>query len=103
MTQRFAYFIGLVLVGRHLGTGFLFWSTNLGIMPCPFCTLQRICFGLTGIIFLIGCMAYRYRNRDYPAQPPYPVYFRHRHVPCRTPDLDSDAIQPPLATTVVLP
>jgi protein dithiol:quinone oxidoreductase len=60
MTQRLAYFIGLILVVGILGTGY-YLEHYLGIMPCPLCTLQRICFGFSGILFLIGCMVYRYR------------------------------------------
>lgn len=60
MTQRFAYLIGLVIVAGILGTGF-YLEYQLGIMPCPLCTLQRICFGIAGILFLFGFLLYRHR------------------------------------------
>ena len=60
MTQRFAYFIGLAMVAGILGTGY-YLEHYLGIMPCPLCTLQRICFGVSGVFFLIGLMVYRNR------------------------------------------
>lgn len=60
MTQRFAYLLGLVIVAGILGTGF-YLEYALGIMPCPLCTLQRICFGITGILFLGGAFLHRCR------------------------------------------
>lgn len=60
MTQRFAYLIGLLIVAGILATGY-YLEYHLGIMPCPLCTLQRICFGITGILFLAGLFLYRCR------------------------------------------
>lgn len=60
MTQRFAYLLGLLIVAGILATGFYLEYVE-GIMPCPLCTLQRICFGVCGVLFLIGLLAYRSR------------------------------------------
>lgn len=53
MTQRIAYLLGCLIVLVILGTGF-YLEYYEGIMPCPLCTLQRICFGVCGILFLLG-------------------------------------------------
>jgi len=58
MTQRAAHLLGLLIVAGILGTGF-YLEYELGIMPCPLCTLQRMCFGITGILFLAGVLLYR--------------------------------------------
>ncbi len=60
MTQRFAYLLGLFIVVVILATGFYLEYVE-GIIPCPLCTLQRICFGICGVLFLIGFLAYRSR------------------------------------------
>lgn len=60
MTQRFAYLFGFFIVVTILVTGFYLEYAE-GIMPCPLCTLQRICFGLCGALFFIGILAYRSR------------------------------------------
>ena len=29
---------------------------QLGILPCPFCIFQRLCFAALGIVFLLGAL-----------------------------------------------
>lgn len=60
MTQRFAYLFGLLIVAAILATGFYLEYVE-GIIPCPLCTLQRLCFGICGVLFLIGLFVYRFR------------------------------------------
>lgn len=60
MSQRLAYIICFFTVVAMLATGFYLEYFD-GIMPCPLCTLQRICFAALGIIFLAGIFLYRRR------------------------------------------
>ncbi|HTM63873.1 MAG TPA: disulfide bond formation protein B [Gammaproteobacteria bacterium] len=60
MSQRLAYMICFFTVIVMLATGFYLEFVD-GIMPCPLCTLQRICFAASGIIFLAGTFFYRKR------------------------------------------
>jgi disulfide bond formation protein DsbB len=45
--------IGLVVVSLLIA-GSVYLQVIDGVMPCPLCVLQRLCFGLLGIFFLIG-------------------------------------------------
>ena len=56
MSQRPAYIICLFTIVSILITG-LYLEYFEGIMPCPLCTLQRICFVLLGVLFLLGIAA----------------------------------------------
>ena len=58
MSMRLNYLMGFIVVSAILLTSIYFQVFD-GIMPCPLCTLQRICFGILGILFLIGIMAYK--------------------------------------------
>lgn len=53
MTIRSTYLLGLIAVSLLLLTS-IYFQIFEGIMPCPLCTLQRISFGILGILFLIG-------------------------------------------------
>jgi disulfide bond formation protein DsbB len=58
MSQRQAYILSFLTIAIILGTG-VYLEYFQGIMPCPLCTLQRICFGACGIFFLLGIFLYR--------------------------------------------
>lgn len=60
MSQRQAYIFSFLIVVVILGTGF-YLEYFEGIMPCPLCTLQRICFGVSGLLFFLGIFLYRHR------------------------------------------
>lgn len=60
MSQRMAYIICFLTVLIILGTGVYLEYVD-GIMPCPLCTLQRICFAASGLIFLLGMFLYQNR------------------------------------------
>ncbi len=60
MSQRLAYIACFLIVAIILGTGF-YLEYFEGIMPCPLCTLQRICFAASGILFFLGIFLYRKR------------------------------------------
>jgi disulfide bond formation protein DsbB len=53
MSQRLAYSLSFLTICVILGTG-VYLEYFQGIMPCPLCTLQRICFATLGILFLAG-------------------------------------------------
>lgn len=61
MTMRSTYFIGLAIISTLLLTS-LYFQYFEGIMPCPLCTLQRLSFGLLGILFLVGGLTYYRRG-----------------------------------------
>lgn len=60
MTTRSTYLLGLSAVGVLLLTS-IYFQLFKGFMPCPLCTLQRISFGLLGILFLIGALTHSKR------------------------------------------
>ncbi len=60
MSQRLAYFFCALTVAVILSTG-VYLEYVEGIIPCPLCTLQRICFGICGLYFLFGLVLYRMR------------------------------------------
>lgn len=60
MSQRTAYLFGFLIVLAILGMGF-YLEYYEGIMPCPLCTLQRICFAVCGVLFFIGIFLSRKR------------------------------------------
>jgi disulfide bond formation protein DsbB len=60
MSQRLVYILSFFAVGAVLGTGF-YVEFVLGIMPCPLCTLQRLCFAGCGLAFLAGIYLLRFK------------------------------------------
>tara|TARA_R110000868_G_scaffold142331_2_gene359551 strand:+ start:298 stop:786 length:489 start_codon:yes stop_codon:yes gene_type:complete len=60
MSQRLAYIMCFLTVVVILGTG-VYLEYVEGIMPCPLCTLQRICFSIAGAFFLLGIFLFRRR------------------------------------------
>lgn len=60
MSQRLAYIVCFVTIVAILGMGFYLEYFD-GIVPCPLCTLQRMCFGALGILFLLGIFLHRRR------------------------------------------
>lgn len=61
MTIRSTYLAGFIIISALLLTSVYFQVFD-GIMPCPLCILQRITFGILGILFLIGIFAYAKRG-----------------------------------------
>jgi disulfide bond formation protein DsbB len=61
MSIRSPYLFGFIVVCALLSTSIYFQIFD-GIMPCPLCTLQRITFGILGILFFIGMLA-RHRHK----------------------------------------
>ena len=61
MSIRSTYLLGLAIVSTLLLTS-IYFQIFEGIMPCPLCTLQRISFGLLGILFLAGIFVYSRRG-----------------------------------------
>jgi disulfide bond formation protein DsbB len=57
MNTRTIYLLGLLATGTILSTS-LFLQIFDGFIPCPLCTLQRLTFGVLGILFLVGCIFY---------------------------------------------
>lgn len=53
MSTRLFYFLGFAIILVLLLYGFYLQLFD-GFIPCPLCTLQRICFGLIGFFFLIA-------------------------------------------------
>lgn len=53
MPTRFTYIFGFVTIALLLGTS-IYLQFYDGFIPCPLCTLQRIVFGLLGMLFLLG-------------------------------------------------
>lgn len=53
MPTRFAYLLGFVTTSLLLLIS-LYLQFFDGFVPCPLCTLQRICFGILAILFFIG-------------------------------------------------
>jgi protein dithiol:quinone oxidoreductase len=60
MSTRLAYFLGFIVICLLLLTS-IYLQLFKGIMPCPLCTLQRLCFGLLGIVFLVGMLLHANR------------------------------------------
>ena len=60
MSIRLTYFLGLIGISLLLLTS-VYLQFFKGIMPCPLCTLQRICFGFLGIVFLVGILFHAHR------------------------------------------
>ena len=56
MSIRSTYLFSLIVICVLLFTSVYFQLVD-GILPCPLCTLQRITFGMLGILFLIGILA----------------------------------------------
>src|SRR5437762_14188503 len=57
MSIRATYFLGCIIISALLLTS-LYYQIFEGIMPCPLCTLQRISFGILGLLFLTGIFVY---------------------------------------------
>lgn len=52
-SQQLHYFIAfLILSALLVGANYL--QVYMGINPCPLCIMQRITFGLLGMVFLLG-------------------------------------------------
>jgi disulfide bond formation protein DsbB len=58
MSTRLMYLLGFVLICVLLATS-VYLEFVEGIMPCPLCVLQRICFALWGLFFLLGIFLHR--------------------------------------------
>jgi disulfide bond formation protein DsbB len=56
MSTRLIYTFGFLLISALLLTS-LYLQYFDGVIPCPLCTLQRLCFVLLGGLFLIGIVA----------------------------------------------
>jgi disulfide bond formation protein DsbB len=56
MSIRKLYLLGFLIISCLLLTS-IYLQYFQGIEPCPLCTLQRITFGMLGIVFLIGIAA----------------------------------------------
>ncbi len=58
-SERLIYFWGLLLVVCLISATFYLQEYD-GFVPCPLCILQRITFGILGVLFLLGVLfAYR--------------------------------------------
>ncbi|MFZ2315562.1 MAG: disulfide bond formation protein B [Gammaproteobacteria bacterium] len=62
MSARLTYFLGFLAATALLSASIYFQIFD-GFIPCPLCTLQRITFGLLGILFLIGLLLTKSRPR----------------------------------------
>lgn len=60
MTERKVFAFCILTIIGILAMG-LYLEYYEGIMPCPLCTLQRICFGICGFLFFGGILFYRRR------------------------------------------
>lgn len=60
MSKRLVYLFGLLTVCGILGTS-VYLQIVEGIMPCPLCTLQRLTFGMIGVLLFFGFLLYRKR------------------------------------------
>ncbi len=58
MTMRNTYLISFLIIVGLLSASAYFQLVD-GMTPCPLCTLQRITFGVLGIIFLAGIIWHR--------------------------------------------
>jgi len=58
MSIRSIYVVEFLLVCFLLAVS-VYLQVFDGFIPCPLCTLQRLCFGLLGIWFLIACCVYK--------------------------------------------
>ncbi len=54
------YLLGVGLVCLLLGIS-IYLQLFAGFIPCPLCTLQRLTFGLLGILFLLGIFLHKCR------------------------------------------
>lgn len=52
---RLTYFFGFLLTTTVIATTFYLQKYD-GMMPCPLCVLQRIAFGLLGVLFFFGIL-----------------------------------------------
>ena len=60
MSQRWLYSIAFLTIVLLLLFS-VYLQIFKGVIPCPLCTLQRLTFGLLGIIFVIGVLVARFR------------------------------------------
>ncbi|HVE43972.1 MAG TPA: disulfide bond formation protein B [Gammaproteobacteria bacterium] len=58
MTTRFIYLANTIIIALLLCFG-LYLQFYDGIMPCPLCVLQRICFLFLGVVYGAGIFVYR--------------------------------------------
>ncbi len=54
-SERLMYLIGLVIIALLLSATFYLEKYD-GFVPCPLCILQRITFGILGILFFLGML-----------------------------------------------
>ena len=52
---RNQFLLGFAICAALLGYAF-YVQFQLGILPCPFCIFQRLCFAALGIVFLLGAL-----------------------------------------------
>lgn len=55
MSARLTYALGFLAAAALLSAS-IYLQVFDGFIPCPLCTLQRMTFGLLGILFLIGLL-----------------------------------------------
>lgn len=55
MSTRLMYLLGFLIVSFLVAMS-VYLQVKEGIIPCPLCILQRISFGLLGLLFLIGLL-----------------------------------------------
>lgn len=60
MSTRMLYLFGFILVAGLL-TFSVYLQVFQGFIPCPLCSLQRIAFGVLGILFLAGLFLYKHK------------------------------------------
>jgi protein dithiol:quinone oxidoreductase len=53
MSIRVTYLIGFIVVSLLLVAS-VYLQFFQGVVPCPLCTLQRLAFGMLGLLFFIG-------------------------------------------------
>ncbi|EKD73439.1 MAG: hypothetical protein ACD_45C00316G0003 [uncultured bacterium] len=54
-SERLMYFISLVIIALLLSATFYLEKYD-GFIPCPLCILQRITFGILGVLFFVGML-----------------------------------------------
>lgn len=63
MSTRVIYLLGLFSIIVLIAIS-LYLQFEVGIMPCPLCSLQRVTFGVLGIVLLVGLfVAHRFIGR----------------------------------------
>lgn len=60
MSQRYMFVLSFLTVVAVLGMGY-YLEYYQNFIPCPLCTLQRLCFVICGIFFALGILTYKSR------------------------------------------